>query len=410
MHKIAKSEAAKRWVNPESLKRLSGFGEDVADVFDFAINRLCDEGKLIIPDVDQEDFIQRNISIDVHLFPKHLAADPFFLFMAERDYIEKWDTEKEYFLRNNEKIFFLDNQNRPVLIFIYPPAGHENSNGNLGIWEFNTQGQDQPMRRYFTSANQWLINITHQKKPYVIYLHSIVPNDEVLTASSASPLLSYIGMTKQGWQRRFAQHMSSARKGSKTYFHRALRDHYPRAVTVQHRILAVLDTEDAAQDVEELFVDGVQEGHEWYEGYMLDFQDKRLEHWVFGTLYPKGLNMIRGGKAGLKDLHKMGAFEKNTPITADAKEDTLMRRLAADQRLGTPNPLLAAHWQNDDYALKIICGPEGRLNPDQIDEARTLSLLGRDTDEIAKMIGAKNERQVKNLLDGKTYSRVKKKS
>ena len=296
------------------------------------------------------------------------------------------------------------------MIYIYTVADHKDANGNLGIWEVNTQGQDHPLRRYFTSANQWLINKTHNKKPYVIYLHTIVPDDEVLTANSASPLLSYVGMTKQGWQKRFAQHMSSARRGSKTYFHRALRDHYPRANTVQHRILAVLDTEDAAQDVEELYVDGIQEGDEWYESYMLEFKDRKAEQFVFGTLYPKGLNMIRGGKAGLKDLHKMGAFEKNTPITADAKEDALMRRLAADQRLGTPNPLLAAHWQNDDYALKIICGPEGRLNPDQINEARTLSLLGRDSEEIVKAIGAKNERQVKNLLDGKTYSRVKKKS
>ena len=43
-------------------------------------------------------------------------------------------------------------------------------------------------------------------------------------------------------------------------------------------------------------------------------------------------------------------------------------------------------------------------------EARTLNVLGRNTEEIAKVIGAKNERQVKNLLDGKTYSRIKRDS
>ena len=236
----------------------------------------------------------------------------------------------------------------------------------------------------------------------------IIPNEEKQAQNLTGPLLSYIGITKQGWQKRFSQHLSSAKRGSRTYFHRALRDFYPGANLVQHRILDIVDSEDAALDAEEMWVDGVQPNDEFYESLQNTFKDD--DAWVFGTLYPKGLNMIRGGKAGLKDLHKMGALERNIPITVDAKEDALMRQLAKDERLGRPNPLLAAHWQNDDYAMKIICGPEGRLNPDQIYEARTLNVLGRNTAEIAKVIGAKNERQVKNLLDGKTYSRIKRDS
>ena len=153
-------------------------------------------------------------------------------------------------------------------------------------------------------------------------------------------------------------------------------------------------------DLEEMFVKG---------GTREDFGDpdafKEGEKWVFGTLYPKGLNMIPGGYAGLKVLHKMGVMKDNQPFNVDQRDNLLIEGL---KRGGQANPLLAAHWNDEDYATKVICGPEGRLQPPQIQEARTLGLLGRETSEITDIVGAKNERQIKSLLQGSTYSRIKK--
>ena len=158
-------------------------------------------------------------------------------------------------------------------------------------------------------------------------------------------------------------------------------------------------------EAEELFVAGTAFEDDLAEDEKESFRG--MESYRFGTLYPKGLNMIPGGYAGLKALHKMRALQDGQPIDPEQRDLLLEAALEREKKEGRLNPLLAAHWNDDDYAEKIICGPEGRLKPDQIAQARMLNFLGRDVPEIRSVVGAKNERQISNLLAGRTYSRIK---
>ena len=117
--------------------------------------------------------------------------------------------------------------------------------------------------------------------------------------------------------------------------------------------------------------------------------------------------MIPGGFAGIKALYKMRAVNEGQAISHEQGDALLQAALEKEKNKGRRNPLLAAHWNSDDYAEKIICGPEGRLKPDQIAQARMLNFLGRDVPEIRSVVGAKNEHQISNLPAGRTYSRIK---
>ena len=116
--------------------------------------------------------------------------------------------------------------------------------------------------------------------------------------------------------------------------------------------------------------------------------------------------MIPGGYAGLKVLHKLGALQDGKRVDVDRRDKILIDSIKRDGRAGQANPLISAHWNDPDYAEKIICGPEGRLSTEQIHEARKLELTGMNNAEIAKAVGAKNELQIDRLLAGRTYSRI----
>jgi hypothetical protein len=213
---------------------------------------------------------------------------------------------------------------------------------------------------------------TLHKGSHTVYTHRI-------RAPKEAGNLIYTGITRQGWQKRWTQHQRDAKAGSRHLFHRALRE-YPNA-EYSHRVIAAGLTEDFAMRMEEM--------------------------WADHTLHPKGLNMIPGGYAGLKYLHKLGAVAPRQSVDVDRREEILSDFIARTEREGRPNPLLAALWRDDDFAARVICGPEGRLKPNQIADARLLSSFGKDIPEIAATVGAKNEMQVKRLLKGQTYSRVK---
>ncbi len=90
----------------------------------------------------------------------------------------------------------------------------------------------------------------------------------------------------------------------------------------------------------------------------------------------------------------------------DVQENDLEEWLREHPRKGLPAPWVSEQWKDDDYALKIICGPEGRLSIEQVIAIRTMATGGVPTKEIAAAIGAKNEDQVHRVIQGKTYQRV----
>lgn len=212
--------------------------------------------------------------------------------------------------------------------------------------------------------------------------------------------LNYVGITRQGWQARLAQHRAAARGGSPLLFHRALREWVGRVKVTEHRILAAGMSEDAALALEERMVAGTKD----------ELISARFGHgsksWGRGTLYPRGLNMIPGGKAGLAYLHKLGVIAPRQPVDVERREELVSQLMLKSQREGKPNPLLAALWCDDDYATRIICGGQGRLKPRQIEDARLLATDGKPVAEIAETVGAKNIAQITRLLKGRTYSRI----
>jgi hypothetical protein len=140
-------------------------------------------------------------------------------------------------------------------------------------------------------------------------------------------------------------------------------------------------TEDQAYDFEESYVAGA-------------------------TLYPLGLNMIPGGKSGLEYLRKIGALGRGVKLNPEDRCVLIEEAMKSSSLAGRPNPLLASMWTDDEFAVKVICGPEGRMKPEQIKLARFLHSLGKPVDDIAREVSAKNVEQVARMLRGSTYSRI----
>ena len=437
---IPPSRKQDRLVNEANLLRLTGHGKDVASVINFAIRHFQET------DYPNVKFSVHDFSMEINIFPGN-----------ELEEAEAWDAANSdacwphtmVSMKIKGKAAHLDARGRAVIVQVggitpskfwdernvKPPMQPQNQFIGSGI-SVHVQGRlgspEGPLSTLFKAPTQYLINHENISRKHVVYLHRICtldfaalvrkcgPRDHVKlsTDQEEKNKLSYIGITKQGWQKRFNQHLSQARCGSALLFHTALREHYPKTRLMEHHVLAVCGSEQMAMELEEVFVGGlfpyVLQKDEWKDtnaSLLARLHTEMSEKtappsaYYLGTLYPKGLNMIPGGYAGLKVLHKMGVMKDNQPFNVDQRDNLLIEGL---KRGGQANPLLAAHWNDEDYATKVICGPEGRLKPPQIQEARTLGLLGRETSEITDIVGAKNERQIKNLLEGSTYSRIKK--
>jgi hypothetical protein len=205
---------------------------------------------------------------------------------------------------------------------------------------------------------------------YVVYGHSFA-------ASRESPFLTYIGITRQGWVSRYRQHLNAANNGSPYLLHRAL----------------------AAKQYE-------YELHSVF-AYGLTFEDAMaLEEKCVAadSLYPKGLNMIPGGHAGIRYLHKLGLQNIN-PRRWENRSALIRQSFKLSAREGRPNPLLAAVWKDDRYASSIICSNPNNFSRDQVGEARLLASFDWSPDRIAEKLNCRLDR-VTRLLRGNTYSRV----
>jgi len=189
--------------------------------------------------------------------------------------------------------------------------------------------------------------------------------------------LAYVGVTKRRWFDRYSQHVSSSRGGSRLLFHSALRDHSDKLIL--HKVFFAELSSDDAMELEEEFVSDI-------------------------GLYPLGLNMIPGGKAGFEYLGRLGALARSTE-----ERDALVEQLSSRESFkGRPNPLCAALWESDPgFAERVICGHSGRLTVEQVRTIRQSAVLGRTIDAISILVNASSVKQVKNVLEGRTYSRVR---
>ena len=230
------------------------------------------------------------------------------------------------------------------------------------------------------------------KGKYVVYLHALLTDDDREYV--------YYGITKRGWNRRFLEHTKTA-LGSETRrlfpntLQELIRTHMDRragrrsdGVGLSGLVTAVCAAgvdEDAAMDVEEYLVD----------------------KYSLASKHPLGLNMIPGGKEGIRRLHELTGPQLGTSKDTEEREDALDRYLAQHPALGVPKPAIAEKWNDPTYAEAVICGRENRLTADQVREIRYLAALGNTKEAIRAGVGAIDLGQVERVLAGRTYGRIR---
>jgi hypothetical protein len=207
---------------------------------------------------------------------------------------------------------------------------------------------------------------------HLVYSHTIGPKER-----EGEGCKTYVGITKQGLLKRYQQHLADANSGSYYFFHEALRKHMGGFCI--HQVLAAGLSKEAAEDYEEMFVEGI-------------------------SLYPKGLNMIPGGRGGLAYLRKLGVLDVSNK--SQPRERILSDFVRTHRRESQPNALLSQKWMDDNFAASVICGNPRNLSLEQVAAARILLGGGASPDVVATSVGARNTRIIDRLAAGETYSRV----
>jgi hypothetical protein len=223
---------------------------------------------------------------------------------------------------------------------------------------------------------------------YQCYVHTISNNVSHINSVAkmqlrevtASDDYPYIGITRCNWLRRFSEHMGEMGRGSRKRFHRAWRESMgvPDVHFISHLVNINL-TYQNAMDWEEYYVDRVGSNR---------------------------LNMIPGGFKGLKHLFEHRITDR-TDITLEERDRAIAKYARQNPKKGIPNPFIAELWKDDEYYLKIIEARPKTLSPDQVRKIRELARMDWPVAKITGEVGALNDQQVKNVITGRTYSRIK---
>ncbi len=225
--------------------------------------------------------------------------------------------------------------------------------------------------RFLIASNAW------PKKAYVLYQHIFgegpsYPDDGFF----------YVGVTTRSWQKRWMEHRRAIEAGSLLLFHRKLREELSaeRVTYIHHKVMGITDDLEALYSTEEWLIEG---------------------HWVD----TRRLNMIPGGKSGLKYLRENGMLTERVVPLPDERDRLVETWLREHPRKGLPAPWVAEKWKDDEWAIAQICGRNDRLSVEQVRAIRELAK--RYTAEtIAERIGARNKDQVQRVIDGETYTRI----
>ncbi len=238
-------------------------------------------------------------------------------------------------------------------------------------------GVKEPSQVFSSPAHLLLAPRAWPKKAFVLYQHIFGEG-----GSYPSDGYFYVGVTTRSWQRRWAEHRRAMETGSPLLFHRKLREELQagRVTYVHHKVMGITDDIEVLYATEEWLVEG---------------------HW--GD--ERRLNMIPGGKSGLKYLRDNGMLPERVVPLPDERDRILADWLRQHPRKGLPAPWVAEKWKDDAWAIAQICGRDDRLSIDQVRAIRDLA-MNHPAEEIAARIGARNADQVQRVIDGKTYTRV----
>jgi hypothetical protein len=230
----------------------------------------------------------------------------------------------------------------------------------------------------FSIPAHFLISPKHfPKKAFILYQHIFgnggsYPNDGYF----------YVGVTTRSWQKRWSEHKRAIRRGSPLLFHRTFSEEEEsgRVTYIHHKVMGITDDLEKLYGTEEFLI----EGH---------WQDQRR------------LNMIPGGKSGLRYLRENGLLQQSVVPMPDKRDPIVSDWLQANPRKGLPAPWVSEKWRDNDWAIAQICGRDDRLSIDQVRAIRKLA-EEYSVEEIFARIGARNVAQVKRVLEGNTYTRV----
>lgn len=231
----------------------------------------------------------------------------------------------------------------------------------------------------------------------MIYEHDITPMDHSQEELGEQfKAARYIGLTSRNWQTRYREHQRDALTGSELLFHTSLAAVFPEGGVSQ-----------VGMGVFEIVRRGLCLTSE-LEYVNLTYEEAMQveEKLVERTLHPAGLNMIPGGFAGLKFLHKLG-FLSRTKATVEERNLAAARYLQQLPRQRNPAPWIAERWELDEYYEQVVLNRSNTLNREQVHQIRKFGNDLKFNPEIIARLSGASERQVRDVLSGKYYSRVK---
>lgn len=261
---------------------------------------------------------------------------------------------------------------------------------------------------YILGYNEKKINNSNY---YQVYQHNVVPKEILkfrysLNKNNCTDFINensykYIGITKRNWKKRYQEHINSSHNQSYFRFHRCLRGEFFEIGAIEHIIDRAGITEDEAMEIEE----------------------KNVEKISLYPIFSKGLNMIPGGRAGLKFLHehtKKIGYKIEKEIDADIFESEMikmenvnLKQILKNKNSNFKNEKLAELWANDiNFRISAITNQKHHFSYDQIQCARLLYASGWEMEKIfdnIKKIDTNKEiniSQLDDLLLGNTYSSI----
>jgi hypothetical protein len=234
-------------------------------------------------------------------------------------------------------------------------------------------------------------------RDHMIYEHHIAPMDHSQEQLGEQfKAARYIGLTSRNWQTRYREHQRDALTGSELLFHTTLASVFPEGGVSQVG-MGVFEIVRSGL----CFISELEYVNLTYDEAM-QIEEKLVER----TLHPAGLNMIPGGFAGLKLLHKLG-FLSRAKATVEERNLAAAKYLQQQPRKRNPAPWVSERWEKDDYYEQVVLNRSNTLNREQVHQIRKFGNDWKFNPEIIARLSGASERQVRDVLNGKYYSRVK---
>lgn len=228
------------------------------------------------------------------------------------------------------------------------------------------------------------------KGSYLVYLHALISDD-------SQDFVCY-GITKRGWNVRFLEHTKNSLKDTRRLFPLKFNE------LIQARVAESMGQADARPKLAGIVSSVCAVGLD--EDAALDTEEYLVDKYSLSSKHPRGLNMIPGGREGIRSLHKLIGETKKSSVETEDREMALETYIKQHPQLAIPKPGVAEKWNDPAYAEAVICGRENRLSADQVREIRYLAAIGTPTDQIGVKTGALNSSQVSRVLAGRTYTRI----